>query len=205
MGENIVTESLFRDNGEHIMIYADSASLVLRALPGLALAVLFLAGGLWGHAIATDALQATLIPLSLGFMLCFTGVLTLLLLIRTGMTSPTLIVNADGILDNCSMIVTGRGLLGWSEILRVEEGIISSKRGYTQRFLDIYVVDLRAIDRFQPGWKRALAIIAQTQLSRGLRIPRPLLDRPPATLVIEINHYIHAHTPERSLAQGLDG
>jgi hypothetical protein len=198
MGERSVTESLLREDGEQIIIYADRVRLLLRALPGLALAMLFLGGGLWGRSIATGAVQAILILLSFGFMLCLTGVLTLLLLIRTGMTSPTLIVNVDGILDNCSMIVAGRGLLRWSEILRVEERVLSPKRGYTQRFLDIYVVDLRAIDRCQPGWQRVLAILAQTQLSRGLRFPRPLLDRPPSTLVTEINRYVHAHVPEGS-------
>jgi hypothetical protein len=160
--------------------------------------MLFLAGGLWGRTIATDGVQEILILVCFGFMLCLTGVLTLLLLIRTGMTSPTLVVNADGILDNCSMVVTGRGLLPWSEILRVEECVISPKRGYTQRFLDILVVDLRAIDRFQPGWKRVLAILAQTQRSRGLRFPRPLLDRPPVELVTQINRFINTHAPEGS-------
>lgn len=134
----------------------------------------------------------------IGFLVCAGTIPSLFMLIRTVMTSPTLVVNADGILDNCSMIVTGRGLLRWTETLGVDAYEYSSNRAITYHFLDIDVTDRRVINRRQPLRKRALSGFVSQPASMGFRIPRPLLDRPPATLVTEINRYIFTHAPEGS-------
>jgi hypothetical protein len=41
-------------------------------------------------------------------------------------------------------------------------------------------------------------MIASQRQPMGIRIPRPLLDRPPAALVATINQYINTHVPEGS-------
>lgn len=133
-----------------------------------------------------------------GFLLLFGGASTLLMLIRAVMIGPTLVVNADGIVDNSSMIITGRGLLRWNETLGVEEGITSPNKAITYRVLDIDVTDPQAINRRQPLWKRGLARFASQRQPMGFRIPRPLLDRPPAALANEINRYINTHAPNGS-------
>jgi hypothetical protein len=198
IGEELAHEGLFHDDGERIIVSANRGRVVLQVLTSVAVLGLFVAGGLWARAVVANVFWQIVIAVCIGFLLFFGGLSTLLMLIRMVMTSPTVIVNADGILDNCSVIVTGRGLLRWNETLDVEEFVYSSNRGITYRFLDINVTDPRAINRRQPLWKRALASFASPRQPLGFRIPRPLLDRPPATLATEIGRYIHTHAPEGS-------
>lgn len=196
VGDRIVHEGLFREDGERITVYPNRGRLVLRALTTVAALALLVAGGVWALMIAPNVFSRTVIALCLGILLCFGGVATLLTLIRTVMTSPTLVASADGILDNGSMIVTGRGLLRWTETLDVEEVLYSPNRAITYHVLDIHVLNPRDIDRRQPLWKRALANFAGRRQFMGFRIPRPLLDRPPAALVTEIDRYINTHAPK---------
>lgn len=198
MGEHIAHEGLFRDDGERIMVYAHRGRVVLRALTSVAVLALLVAGCLLIEAIRPNIAWQIAIAICIGVLLCFGGASTLLMLIRTVMTSPTLVVTADGILDNCSMIVTGRGLLRWNETLGVDEFIDSSHPPITYRFLDIDVTDLRTINRRQPLWKRILAFFASHRQAMGVRIPRPLLDRSPTVLVKEIDCYINTHAPAGS-------
>ncbi len=203
IGETIAQEGLFRDDGERIIVYATRSRVVLQALTTVAVLALFGAGGLWALAVVPTGFWQIVIAACLGLLLCFGGVSTLLMLIRTVMTGPTLVVTADGILDNCSMIVTGRGLLRWNETLGVDEFVYSPNAAMTYRFLEIDVTDLRAINRRQPLWKRMLAIVASQRQPMGFRIPRPLLDRPPAALVKEIDRYINTHAPAGSWHQAV--
>jgi hypothetical protein len=198
IGENIAHEGLFRDDGERIIVYASRGRVVLRVLTSDAALVLVVAGGLWVRTVVPSVFWQLVIAVCLGLLLCFGGVSTLLLLIRTLMTGPTLVVNADGILDNCSMIVTGRGLLRWNETLGVEAYSYSPNAATRYHFLDITVTDPLAINRRQPLWKRMLALVASQRQSMGFRISRPLLDRPPTALDTEINRYINSHAPAGS-------
>lgn len=195
IGEKIANEGLFRDDGERITVYASRGGLLLRALTIVAALALFVGSGLWALTIVPNVFWRIVIAVFIGFLLCFGGLSTLLTLIRTLMIGPTLIVNADGIRDNCSMIVTGRGLLRWNETLEVEEFTFSPNAVITYRFLDINVTDALTINRRQPLWKRVLGIFANHRQSVGFRIPRPLLDRPIGELISEINHYINTHAP----------
>lgn len=198
LGEQIAHEGLFRDDGERIVVYAHRGRVVLRALTIIAILALFVVGGLWARTVVANFIWQIVIAACIGFLLCFGSASALLMLIRTIMTSPTLVVNADGIVDNCSMIVTGRGLLRWNETLGVEEFILTPEKAITYHFLDVNVTDPHAINGRQPLWKRALAMIASQRQSMGFRIPRSLLDRPPAALVAAINQYINTHAPEGS-------
>lgn len=200
VGEHIAHEGLFRDDGERIIVYAERGRVLLRAIAGVAVLALFVAGGLWVRTVVANVLWQIAITVGIGFLLCFGGVPTLLLLLRTVMTGPTIVVNADGILDNGSMIATGRGLLRWNETLGVEEYDFSPNPSLaiTYRYLEINVADPRAIEGRQPLWKRALARFAGPRQSTGFRIQRALLDRPPDALVTAINRYINAHAPEGS-------
>jgi hypothetical protein len=87
--------------------------------------------------------------------------------------------------------------LRWNETLGVEEFLFSN-RGITYRFLNIDVTDRHAIDRRQPRGKRVLALFANQRHYMGFSIPPPLLDRPAAALVTEIDHYINTHAPDGS-------
>ncbi len=198
LGEIIANEGLFRDDGERIIIYANRGRVALRALMNIAILTFFAVLGWLAYIVVPDTFSQVVIIVCIAFILSFGGVITLLLLIRVVMTSPTLVVNADGILDNCSMIVTGRGLLRWNETLEVEEFIYSRRWPITYHYLDINVSDRQDINRRQPRWKGALAIFVGYQHSMGYRILRSMLDRPVAALVTEINRYINTHAPEES-------
>jgi hypothetical protein len=197
IGEHLANEGLFRDDGERITVYAPRGRVGLRALLYGAVLALFGAGGLWVLSGETDLFTEILITVSFGLMVGIIGIHTLLLLLRAVMTSPTLVVTADGILDNSSLIVTGRGLLRWNETLGVKE-FAYSQSGITHRFLDLDVTDLQDINRRQPLGKRALAMFPSWRQPTGFRILSALLDQPPAVLVTEINHYINTHAPEGS-------
>lgn len=200
-GESIAHEGLFRDDGERIIVFASRGSVVLRALTIFAFLALCVAAGLWMPAVVTNPFTRIVLAFCLAYVLCLGGVHALLMLLRAVMTSPALVVNADGIVDNCSLIVTGRGLVRWSEVLEVEEYVRSPNNAITYHFLDIDVIDPRAINRRQPLWKRALALFASHRQFMGYRIPRPLLDRPAAALAAAINRYINTHAPKGSWHQ----
>lgn len=203
LGEQIANEALFRDDGERITVYARRGRVLLQVLARVAILALFAACGLWAHADVPELLWQIVIFACVGFLLFFGGISTLLMLIRALMTGPTLVVNADGIVDNCSLTITGRGLLRWDETLGVEEIAISTNKLITYHFLDLDVVDRRAINRRQPLWKRMLARVTSSRQSIGYRIQRALLDRPPAALAAEINRYIHTHAPHGNWHQAV--
>ena len=205
IGETVASEGLFRDDGERIIIYAHPGRVVVHALTTVAVQALFGAGGLWVLIVVPTGFWQIVIVACLGLFLCVGGVSALLMLIRAVMTGPTLVVSADGILDNCSMIVTGRGLLLWNETLGVDEFVYTPNAAMTYRFLEIDVTDPRAINRRQPLWKRMLAFVVSLRQPMGFRIPRPLLDRTPTALVKEIDRYIHTHSPAGSWHQAVTG
>jgi hypothetical protein len=200
-GEKIANEGLFHDDGERVTVYASRGKTLPRALTQLAALAILVGGYLLARATVLNLFWQIAIGLAIGLALLFGGLSALLMLARVVMPSPTLIINADGVLDNCTLIVTGRGLLRWNETLDVEEFISPTKR-ITYHYLDINVTDARAISRRQPLLKRALAsVLAGTRQPLGFRIQRPLLDRPAAALAQEITRYIAAHAPEGSWHQ----
>src|SRR5260221_2117570 len=198
LGAKIAHEGLFRDDGERNVVYSTRGSVVLRAFTTVAVLELVVAGGLWARAVVSNVVWQIVIALCSGFLLCCGGVSTLLMLIRAVMTGPTLVMTADGIRDNCSMIVTGRGHWRWNETLGVDAFIYAPNAAMAYHFLEINVTDPRAINRRQPLWKRMLAVFVSQRQLMGYRIPRPLLDRPPTALVKEINRYINTHAPAGS-------
>ena len=121
IGEQLQGEGLFRDDGERITVHVDRSKLLLRILTQIVALSLFAGAFIWTHSSDLVAPVKLWFSIGLGFVLCFGGLVALLNLTRLSMNSPTLVVNADGIIDNCSLIVTGSGLLRWNEILGVED------------------------------------------------------------------------------------
>ncbi len=206
IGEQLQGEGLFRDDGERITINVDRSKLLRRILAQIGMLSLFVGAFIWVEAGDLVEPGKLWLIFGLGLILWFGGVAVLLNLTRLAMNSPTLIVNADGIIDNCSLIVTGRGLLRWNEILGVEDIAIDlSDIPWRQRHLfkalngslDINLTGFRAVRQRQPLWKRALAIfVGGGRQPLGPRILPALLDRPASELVTEINRYINTHAPE---------
>lgn len=197
-GERIAHEGLFHDDGERITVYASRGKTLLRLLTGLVAVGIFVGAYALAAATVLNTFWRITLGLLIALMLVFAVLNMLLMLARSLMSSPTLIINADGIVDSCSLIVTGRGLLRWNETLDVEEFISSTNKFVTYRFLDINVADAHAINRRQPFWKRLLAVFTSVRQPLGYRIASPLLDRPPAALAQEISRYIAAHAPAGS-------
>lgn len=215
IGEQLQGEGLFRDDGERITVHVDRSKLLRRMLTQIVALSLFAGAFIWAHASDLVAPVKLWLSIGLGFVLCIGGLVALLNLTRLLVNGPTLIVSADGITDNGSLIVTGRGLLRWNEVLEIEEIAIDlSAIPWRQRALfkalngslDINLADFRAVRQRQPLWKRALAIfVGGGQQPLGPRILPALLDRPAAQLVMEINRYIHTHAPEGSWHKAITG
>jgi hypothetical protein len=158
-GEQIAHEGLFRDDGERITVYVNRGKTLWRVFTGALALALFAGGYLWARATVLDTFWQFASGLCIAFLLVYGGVNLLLTFMRAAMSGPTLIINADRIVDNCSMVATGRGLLRWNETLAVEAFSFSTNRFITYHFLDINVTDAAATRRRQPLWKRALGVI----------------------------------------------
>jgi hypothetical protein len=208
IGEQLQGEGLFRDDGERITVHVDRSKLLRRTLTQIVALSLFAGAFIWARSSDLVAPVKLWLSIGLGFVLCVGGLVALLNLTRLLMNGPTLVVNADGITDNGSLIVTGRGLLRWNEVLEIEEITIDlSDIPWRQRSLfkalngslDINLADFRAVRQRQPLWKRALVIfVGGGRQPLGPRILPALLDRPAVDLVSEINRYIQTHAPEGS-------
>ena len=206
--ERLQSEGLFREDGERIVVYVNRGALLRRlALQAAAVAVLA-ALVIWLHEINTDDPRPALAALVFGIVVVYGSIVIVLSIVRMAARTPTLIINADGIVDNGSLLVTGRGLLRWNEILGVREYSIDlSKVPWRLRMayrkmigsLEIDLADYPAVRVRQPLWKHALATFASGgKQPLGLRILPSLLDRPAAELVAQVNEYIKRHAPPDS-------
>ena len=108
--------------------------------------------------------------------------------------TPTLVVGPDGIFDHGSLLVTGRGLLRWDEMLTVAPYTTSSG-GVTNRYLLIVVPNGRAIRQRQLLWKRALMLLLGQVSPFQLTIWQGLLNVPATELARQIDHYVRTHAP----------
>jgi len=189
VGDHLSYEGLFREDGERIMVFANRGDVAVRALTSMAVLAILVVGGLWARAIVSSVFVQIALVIGASLLLCFGGVSIVLMLVRLVIT---------GILDNGSLIVTGRGLLRWNETLDVQEFRYSPNRTTTHRYLGIIVTDPRAVNHRQSTWKRALSLVVGQRQVMGFRIARPLLDCSPAVLATEIKRYIHSHAPEGS-------
>lgn len=204
VGEIVRLEALFREDGERIMVYANRGKLLRRLIVQVVVlggfACLLVVTVRYGENIPSVGL----ITICFGLILAMGAISMLLAFARLFMSAPTLTINADGIIDSGSMMVTGRGLVRWNEILGVREHTVDLKTvAWRDRYsmslvngsLDINLTDFRAVLRRQPVWKRALTSVGGGKQILGLRIVPALLDRPAATLISEIQDYIKRHAP----------
>jgi hypothetical protein len=206
-GEQIRDKGLFREDGERIVVYANRGALLRQTFMQIVVVALFVGGYLWLSATLLTGLWQIVIGLGLALILGLVLLIMSLALVRLTMRGPTLIVNADGIVDNGSLIATGRGLLRWNEVLGVEN-IVVDVGSYPLRFrsiakawngaFDINLVDFSAVRQRQPLWKRVLGVVTGGKQVLGPRLYRGLLDRPAAELVAQINDYIKRHAPPGS-------
>jgi hypothetical protein len=120
--------------------------------------------------------------------------LFLVILYRLLVHKPTLIVGPDGILDQGSLLVTGRGLLRWDELLTVRS--FATRSGFaSNQYLLILVPNGRAIRRRQPLWKRTLMLLLSQVSPFQVTIWQGLLDVPANELATQIDRYVQTHAP----------
>ncbi len=197
-GEQIVDEGLFRDDGERIMVYASRPRLLLRTVPQVGFLIALVFAWRWVHANALSAAGAVVFGVLIALCACMFCLLLVLTIVRLMIDTPTLIITADGIVDNGSQIAMGRGLLRWDEIFGVRERTRSLYGVIALRSLSIMVTDAPAINARQWRWQRILAFVHSGQEFGGYIIWRALLDRPAARLVTDIEDYIRRHAPPDS-------
>jgi hypothetical protein len=202
--EGLGTESLFREDGERLMVYADKGGLIYQTFKQLVGGAIMVGGYLWARATILTGFWLIAIGLCIAFLMGIALIIMLLTLIRLAMRSPTLIINADGIVDKGSLIVTGRGLLRWNETLGVDDMTLDMRKvPLSQRAmataingaLDIDLADFAAVRRRQPLWKRAISPFTGGSQPLGPRIRRVFLGQPAEQIVADINDYIKRHAP----------
>lgn len=185
------TDMLFTDDGVRILVYPDRMRLLIYAAFMITITVVFAVGFHW--ATTSDTPQWLSLGLGLLFVTC--GLASGLPVIRFFMRTPSLVIGPDGILDNATVVVTGRGLLRWDEILAVLP--VDSKRGLgvAYHYLVIVIADVDAVRQRQALWKVLLGFVAPRPWPSSVAIFRALLDRPPEALADEIVRYAVEHAP----------
>jgi hypothetical protein len=137
-----------------------------------------------------------LFSLGFGLLAGVLGLISALCAIRLIMRSPSLVIGPDGIFDNASMTIVGRGLLRWDEILAVSQLDDKRTRSVTYHYLCIDIADVKAVRQRQAPWKRLLALVAMRPVTPGsVTLIRALLDRSPNQLADEILEYVAQHAP----------
>lgn len=180
--------ALFRDDGERIVTYPNRRNLLVRG----AFQVLVLVA--IGSALAFVPIDSPLVWWGLWILAGMILFVFLAGLYRLVIRTPTLVVGPDGILDQGSLLVTGRGLLRWEEIHKVFPFTMSSGI-ITNRFLVIVVPNGRAVRDRQPLWKRVLMHIVGLGGTFRLTIRQDVLDVPADTLATQITRYVQTHAP----------
>jgi hypothetical protein len=103
-------------------------------------------------------------------------------------------VGPDGIFDEGSRIGTGVGLIPWSETFGVSPESREMHGIETNRFLGIKVLDVSAVRKRVPSWKRRLSPI-ETKDPHAILVPSWLLSVPVDDLVKQIDQYVETHAP----------
>jgi hypothetical protein len=183
------TTGLFRDDGERIVSYPNRRRLLLQC----PFQALLLAG--LGSVLAFAPIHNPLVWGALGIVACVLTTVFLATLYRLLVRTPTLTVGPDGLLDNGSLLATGRGLLRWDEIHTMIPLATTSSGFVTNRYLLIVVPNGRAIRRRQPLWKQVLMLLLVQSSPYRLIIWQGLLDVPVAELAMQIAHYVRTHAP----------
>lgn len=192
VGEQTRTEALFRDDGERIVVNVDRVRQLRLILLQVVVIAAFGAGFDWALMLSAHPL----VLWGLGAFLGLGAFFVALNIVRLLMRSPTLVIGPDGLLDNASQIVMGRGLLRWDEIVAIVEYTYKpSKLSVTYHMLGIIVTDAVAVRKRQPLLKRALGFLGKGLATNMIVVTRPLLDRPPDALAEDINRYVRQHAP----------
>ncbi len=194
-GEDIQKDTLFTDDGVRIQVYPDRLRLLIQAGIQIAFTVVVFLGLRWLSS-TTPTSRTGLGILGLLVLLAIGALISALSVIRLVMHSPTLEIGPDGILDNASMTITGRGLLRWDEILAVDQYNDKKQLGITYHYLYIAIADYDSVRNRQPQWKRLLAYVVGGRWPSSVAIIRALLDRSPAQLAEEITAYAVQHAPQ---------
>lgn len=183
--------ALFRDDGERVIVYPNRRRLLLQ---GIFQALLLV--GVGGFLAFVPPRDTPFLRWSLWIFAYLLLIVFLAGLYRLLIRRPTLIVGPDGMLDNGSLLVTGRGLLRWEEIHMVLPDVTTSAGFVTNRYLLIVAPNGRAIRQRQPLWKRMLMLLLVQVSPFRLTIWQGLLDVPVDALATQIDHYVQTHAPQ---------
>jgi hypothetical protein len=143
----------------------------------------------WSRAVLSPDIPVPIVILILGVL---AGVLALLLtlvllftLYRLVVWKPSVTVNADGIIDQCSLIAGGLGLIRWHEI---EVIVIFA---YNNRLEYIHVGtrdDMRPDNPLVRLFQRSITLT----LPKGANLPQWLLSISVSELAAQIQEHYHA-------------
>lgn len=180
------------DDGTRIIVYPDRLRLLMMTALFIAITLICAAGSRW----MTSFGAPFWFSLGCGLLAGVLGLISALCAIRLVMRSPSLVIGPDGIFDNASMTIVGRGLLRWDEILAVSQLDDKRTRSVTYHYLCIDIADVRAVRQRQAPWKRLLALVAMRPVAAGsVTLIRALLDRSPDQLAGEIMEYVAQRAP----------
>jgi hypothetical protein len=123
----------------------------------------------------------------IGFVALFTAY-------RVIVRKPAVLVNEEGITDNCSLIASGMGLIRWREMETLYPYVYEvSQRGIKIRrpYLVIVPVDTRAILTRRGPLAQMLRRLLTLTLPAGITLPEWMLTIPVAELLSEIRTQYH--------------
>lgn len=133
----------------------------------------------------------------LGILACLISLSVLLACVyRMVVPRPSLIINAEGITDNCSLLVCGVGLIRWSAIrtlypIDYQRSPVLNAFNFTDRFLMITPVDLDALlaasHPLVRGLRRPFRFVVWSP--PGVSIPHWMLSQPVGDVTVAIRKY----------------
>lgn len=167
--------------GQVFVVYPSRNRLAQRILlPSLAFATLIIAAPTLVNTLLHTQQRAEVAPGPM-VLLSLTVLCALLLFYRLLIPKPALIIDNEGIVDNASAIVSGVGMIRWSEIAAVL--LYGSAR---QSYLVIVPHDMQALRTRQNVLLRAFATIFARTLPSPISIPEWLLTMPAAEVLAQI-------------------
>ena len=167
--------------GQVFVVYPSRNRLAQRILlPSLAFATLIVAAPTVVNALLHTQQRPEVAPGPM-ILLSLTVLCALLLFYRLLMPKPALIIDNEGIVDNASAIVSGVGMIHWSEIAAIL--LYGSAR---QAYLVIVPHDMETLRTRQNVLSRTFVTVFARMLPSPISIPEWLLTMPAAEVLAQI-------------------
>lgn len=184
------------DDGQMITIYAKKTQIIVFMIQIMVTATVFTTLAVW------FVPQQVAIIAVIALLDVFSSVFVLFAIARLISRAPVLIVNAEGITDNATLIATGMGIVPWREVIGLSNNDPLQRvplRISWPTTLNV-ITERQTVLQRQALWKRAILTFTATPLG-PVCIPGFLLPMTVEELHMQIDEYLRMHGHTLPLSQ----